>query len=276
MTRTGLVASVFALALVAPLSAHDFWLRPMQVHTAPGSTVTLSVNVGEQFPAPDAYVAPDRVDMLHLIGPGKKVVDVSPKYSREGEALLTPVTLPATPGTYIAEVRLKPRFIELAPTEFTAYLKEEGLERVVTEREKLGETAKPGRERYSRWPKALIHTGDADATHVTTPLGVTSELVPSVDPTRAKVGQPVAFQLRFEGKPIAGARVTRIVSGTAPFASRLTHVTTDADGWARFTITEAVPTFIGTVHMVRRGGESGLEAADWESYWTSITFEPAK
>jgi hypothetical protein len=31
--------------------------------------------------------------------------------------------------------------------------------------------------------------------------------------------------------------------------------------------------FVGTVHMVRRGGESGAEAADWESYWTSVTFD---
>lgn len=270
--KTVAIAMAAVAVLTTPLLAHDFWLMPTPGHAAPGGTITVTINVGEQYPAPDAFVEPDRVQLVQLVGPGGHVTALAPRFTRQGEGLATPVTLPATPGTYIVETRLKTRFIELQPKEFTAYLEDEGLGRVVAERQRLRETEKPGRERYSRWPKALIRTGDGDATHVTTPLGVISELVPDVDPTRAKPGEVVAFQLRFEGKPVPGARLSRIVTGTAPFAQRLSHATTDAAGWARFTVAEG-PQFIGTVHMVRRGGETGPEAADWESYWTSLTFE---
>lgn len=274
MTRTALLAAALA-ACTAPLLAHDFWLMPTPGHAAPGATVAVTVNVGEQYPVPDAFVEPARVLMMQMVGPGRQVGAITPRLTRQGEGLVTPVTLPGTPGTYIIETRLTTRFIELQPKEFTAYLEEEGLGRVVAERQRLNETGKPGRERYSRWPKALIRTGAGDASHVTTPLGVTSELVPSVDPTQAKVGDTVAFQLRFEGTPVAGARLSRIVTGDAPFAQRISHATTDAEGWAHFTVAEG-PQFIGTVHMVRRSGETGPEAADWESYWTSLTFEASK
>ncbi len=273
MTRIAFVAAVLALC-ATPLIAHDFWLMPTPGHASPGATVTVTVNVGEQFPAPDAFVEPDRVLMMQMVGPGRKVTAITPRFTRQGEGLATPVTLPSAPGTYIVETRLTTRFIELQPKEFTAYLEDEGLGRIVAERTRLNETGKPGRERYSRWPKALIRTGAGEASHVTTPLGVVSELVPNVDPTQSRVGDTVAFQLRFEGKPVPGARLSRIITGTAPFAQRLSHATTDADGWARFTVA-AGPQFIGTVHMVRRGNETGPEAADWESYWTSLTFEGA-
>ena len=272
--------SVIAIALVlttaGTASAHDFWLAAMPVHTRPGSTINLTVNVGEEFPAPDAYVQPDRVEWMRLLGPDRKTIDVTPQYRRDGEALLTPVALPAAPGTYVASVRLSPRFIELGPKEFTAYLKDEGLARIVTERERLGETAKPGRERYSRWPKALIRTGDGDVSHVTTPTGVTAEIVPATDPTRARLGESVSFQLRFEGKPVAGAQINAIASGPGGFAQRVTRAVSDADGRVRFTLDKPGLYFVGTTHMVRRGGEAGPEAADWESYWVSLTFAAAE
>lgn len=268
------VAGLLAV-MAAHASAHDFWLAPTPGHAAPGATVNLTINVGEQYPVADSFVAPERVDLVQLIGPGGATAPVTPTFSRQGEALLTPVTLPAAPGVYVAQVRLKARFIELAAKEFTAYLKDEGLARVVAERARLGESGKPGRERYSRWPKSLIRTGDADTRHVTTAVGLTSELVPATDPTQAKLGDRLVVQLLFEDKPVAGAQLTHIVSGRGSLASRRIRATTDADGRATFVIKQRGPQFIGTVHMVRRSGESGPEAADWESYWTSLTFEPA-
>lgn len=273
-TRAVFCCAVIAL-MTARTVAHDFWLAPTPVHATPGATVNLTINVGEHYPVADSFVAPERVESVQLVGPGGAITPVTPSFSRQDEALLTPITLPTVPGVFVAQVRLKARFIELQAKEFIAYLKDEGLSRVVRERDRIGEGGKAGRERYSRWPKALIRTGDGDSRHVTTPLGETSEIVPAVDPTQAKPGDRIAFQLLFEGKPVAGAQLTHIVSGTRAFASRRTRAVTDTDGLASFVIKESGPQFVGTVHMVRRGGETGAEAADWESYWTSLTFEPA-
>lgn len=263
------------ILLTTHAAAHDFWLAPSSGHARPGDTVNLTINVGEHYPVADSFVAPERVELVQLIGPGGTLTPVMPTFSREAEALVTPVTLPAGPGIYIAHARLKARFIELAAKEFTAYLKDEGLTRVIQERQRRGESGKPGRERYSRWPKALIRAGEADMRHVTTPVGLVSEIVPAVDPTMARVGDRLRFQLLFEGKPVACAQIAHIRGGRGSFASRRSKVVTDENGWASVVLREKGPQFVGTVHMVRRSAETGVEAADWESYWTSLTFEPA-
>jgi len=47
----------------------------------------------------------------------------------------------------------------MRPASFTSYLKEESLTDVIAEREKLGETDKPGRERYSMYVKSIVLAG---------------------------------------------------------------------------------------------------------------------
>lgn len=43
---------------------------------------------------------------------------------------------------------------------FAAYLKEEGLNWVIAEREKRGESGKPSRESYAKYAKAILVVGD--------------------------------------------------------------------------------------------------------------------
>ncbi len=42
---------------------------------------------------------------------------------------------------------------------------------------------------------------------------------------------------------------------------------------SEFTFEDPGPWLIRSVHMVRRAGERGTEAADWESYWASLSFQ---
>jgi uncharacterized GH25 family protein len=57
-----------------------------------------------------------------------------------------------------------------------------------------------------------------------------AELVPSVDPTTARVSDIVNFQLLFEGKPVAGAQASAISNDSEPFASRRKTAITGRDG----------------------------------------------
>jgi uncharacterized GH25 family protein len=273
--RLVIVTILLGLSMAARLSAHDFWLAVSPWATSPGQTVTLTSNVGENYPRPDSYIDPSRVEWARLTGPDGKTVDLPTSFSRSGNALATPVMLPSASGAYVAMVRLKPRFIELKAAKFTAYLKEEGLEGIVGERERLGERNKPGRERYSRWPKAIIRAGTGDSPQVTRPFGLTAEFVPATDPSLARAGDTVAFQLLFEGKPVPDAAIRAIVNGPGKADDRTRTEKTDAQGWVRFPITAAQPHLVAAVHMVRRSGETGKDAPDWESYWVSLAFKPA-
>ncbi len=274
--RKPLVIVLLILVCAASLVAHDFWLASSSWQAAPGSTVTLTANVGDRFPVAGSYTDPARVDSVTLLGPGGRVA-VQPDFRRERDSLAADLHLPPAPGTYLAVMVIKPRFIEIAPRDFTTYLTHEGLERVVSERERLGESGKPGRERYSRYAKLVIRAGDGPADHVTNPAGLKAELVPLVDPTTLRRGDTLAVRLLADGRPVSGALVGAIDAGSKgapddwPLKGR-----SDADGVVRFVLNAPGPWLVRSVHMVRRGGESGPQAADWESSWTSLVFDLAK
>ena len=67
--RTPIVATVLVAAGVS-LSAHDFWLASSRWHVAPGATVTVTANVGDDiYPKSEVATAANRVDTLQLVGP---------------------------------------------------------------------------------------------------------------------------------------------------------------------------------------------------------------
>ncbi|MEK6630703.1 MAG: DUF4198 domain-containing protein, partial [Acidobacteriota bacterium] len=112
--RKPLVIVLLILVCAASLVAHDFWLASSSWQAAPGSTVTLTANVGDRFPVAGSYTDPARVDSVTLLGPGGRVA-VQPDFRRERDSLAADLHLPPAPGTYLAVMVIKPRFIEIAP-----------------------------------------------------------------------------------------------------------------------------------------------------------------
>jgi uncharacterized GH25 family protein len=269
--RSALVATIVVVVSMG-LGAHDFWLAVSDWHVAPGSRVTVTANVGDRFPNPTSFTAPERVESLRLIGPAGET-DVTPRFRREGDSLAADVRLPSTPGTYVIAMTIKPRFIEIKPPEFAKYLQHEGLEAVISERANRGETDRPGRERYSRYAKVVVMAGNRDAGHVIRPLGLTAELVPLSDPTSLRVGDTLVVRLLAQGQPVAGALLGGIYAASKgapddwPLKGR-----TDANGEVRFGLTHGGPWLFRSVHMVR-ASDPGSPAADWASYWASLAFE---
>ena len=74
-------------------------------------------------------------------------------------------------------------YIELPADRFEDYLRQYGLDEIVTERARRGEQKKPGRERFYRYAKALL-AGAQPSAAATQPLGFAYEIVPDDDPTR--------------------------------------------------------------------------------------------
>ncbi len=254
---------------------HDFWLATSRWHVAPGAMVVVTANVGDDiYPKSENATAPERVESLRLIGPATTVL--TPKYRTVEKSLAADVTLPAAPATYLAAMVVKGRFLSMEGDKFIDYLKEEGLDRLVDEVKRRGEATKKSRERYWREAKVLIHAGDGPFEQVTRPVpGMAAELIPDTDLTRAKAGETIGVRLLSEGRPVAGAQVNITAAAPGPIKDRVVRVRTDADGRARLTIARQGPYLITSVHMVRREGETGEQAADWESYWCSITFDVA-
>ena len=156
-------------------------------------------------------------------------------------------------------------YIELAAKKFEDYLREDGMEYIIAERKKLGESQKPGKERYSRFIKSLLQVGDKHDSTYKKKLEMKLEIIPLENPYQKKAGDNIKFQVLFNGKPLADKTV---------FASNRNSskqkVKTDKNGRFSFTIEKEGLWLVHLVYMQRCQKE--CNEADWESFWGAFSF----
>ena len=168
-------------------------------------------------------------------------------------------------------------FIELPAEQFTAYLREEGLDYALKQRQERDETALPGRETYFRCAKTLIQVGEAAATAPASDsacrraYGLPLELVPEQNPYRQAADKALTVRVLRAGKPAFGAAVQ--VWQRQPGGLHTTHFTMRANqnGRILLRLSGPGPYLVATVDM--RAAPARLRArADWQSAWASLTF----
>jgi uncharacterized GH25 family protein len=260
-------ASSYCVALVAaPLlfgagsiaTAHEFWVEPSTFSPDAGARLDIRLCVGDGMESWPLARNDQRIERFVAIG-------------RSGEQPLLGIdgADPAgiarlqTSGGYIVAFESKHTLANMPADQFSAYLKEKGLERILMLREQRGESQRAARDAYSRHAKALIRVGDSQEKLVDRAIGLKLELIAGLE----RSGQERTFQLVHEGKPLANALVTATLLGTA--ASDL-HARTDKHGRATFSLQAAGEWRIAAVHMI---AARDSVAADWESLWASLTFE---
>ncbi|MEQ1758536.1 MAG: DUF4198 domain-containing protein [Vicinamibacterales bacterium] len=257
-----LTAVLTATAATASVSAHDFWLAATSV-AGPPRVFTVTGNVGETFPTADTNVTPDRVDAWRIIGPGGESLTTTADFVQAGQSVATSAALPMR-GPYLGVMTIKPREIEMTGDEFTEYLLEEGLTRIVADRARHGKATTKARERYARYAKIVVGNGEGTSAHLMERVGAKAEFVPLRNPSRLLPGDTFAVQLLVEGRPVSGAQVSALTHGVK------LNARTDEEGVAAFITSKPGPWLIRTVHMEARDAASPV---DWESYWVSLSFE---
>ena len=105
-----LVMLTFGAAVSSAAYAHDFFLLPDQFQPSRGGTVKIAATVGSSFPTPEATVAADRVERLHVHGAGKPAGRV---VGPAAKALNLEVT-GARPGLLVTGVSTKARDVDYA------------------------------------------------------------------------------------------------------------------------------------------------------------------
>jgi len=99
-----------------------------------------------------------------------------------------------------------------------------------------------------------------------------SGATPDTDLTRAHVADEVGFRVLLKGEPVPGTQVSIYSAGNGDIKSRRQLARTAVDGRGHVALKGNGPYLLTTTLMVRRQGETGPEAVDWESYWVSLTF----
>lgn len=267
------VAAVLAVsAWAGTAAAHDFWIEPAPPSPAAGAPVAVALRVGERLVGEPVARNPERIVRFGLVdlggGGGETPVAGLAGWEPAGRAR------PLAAGLHAVVYQSHPVAITLEAEKFEAYLAEEGLDAVLAARAATGGSGQPGRERYARSAKALLEVQPAEGISSATiergqdrPLGLPLELVAEGDPFHT--GTKLIVRLRFQGEPLAGARVVALVRGADGTVSEPQAARSGADGRVRFRLDRPGFWLVKAVHMVAAGGEP---AADWESLWASLTF----
>ena len=260
-------------ALVAVSSggalAHDFWIQPSSFWIAPGSATSLGILVGHG-PARQRWVLRlNRVAALFSVGPGGRRTDHSGKLSQGTYARDAELDFPA-PGLHVIAFENTATANSLPADRFNDYLREEGLRPAIEWRQRTGATGQPGREIYSRRAKALLQVGRPSPgrqAQATIPLGMTLEIVPSVNPYSPGTARALPVRVFYRGRPQPGAlvKLTNLADDEKPVE---THIT-DGAGRALFRLPRSGD---WQFNVVWTRPVRGNPDADFDTVFSSLTF----
>lgn len=244
---------------------HDMYIMPSTFLPNKGAKITAGFHVGDSFPDSEVGGRLQKLQKPRLIwqGGGADFTNLRTSGNRDlADAVVS------GSGHLIAAVNTAPTLIELDPAKFTEYLKDEGLTETIAWRAQNGESGKPGKERYSKYAKAILLSGAANgfARHK---VGYVIEIIPEADPYALKPGDLLPIQVLFRGKPAADLQIE---SAWARGVDRKTTVVgrTGADGRIKVPLTASG---LWRVHTIKMERCTEPAVADWESFWASLTFE---
>jgi uncharacterized GH25 family protein len=269
-----LLASAAAALLALPLVAHDFWIEPESFRPQPNTTLKVALKVGDFAIGDEVPRADIRILDFSLRGKEQRTSIVG----RDG-GLPAGLVRPASPGLFVLGYRSAPSFVELEAAKFEDYLREKGLDGVITSRAERGETQSKARELYSRCAKSLVQVGEGGPQEFAAMLDYPLEILPERNPCDlfAQTSTPAALPVRvfLHGKPLGGALLGALelradAAERKPQAPILAR--TDGEGRAQLELPRAGRWMLAVVHMERA---KDTDKADWESLWASLTFETA-
>lgn len=265
-------AALFLLASSAA-HAHEFWLMPQSFGVPPAQNFQLELRVGAGWPGESLGRNPDYIERFGLIDyDGERRVGGQPGADPAG------VVAAKKSGSAWAVFRSKHSAITLEAVKFESYLRDEGLESIIEARRVNGTSYAPAREMYSRCAKSLLQVAAVTTTaskaspaFLKRNIGLTLELIPQTDPYQLRGGGAFTVQLLYLNQPLRGALV-KALPQTAAYEAKAPQITgrTDAQGRVTLPLSHGGVWLINAVHMVKAPPQLN---ADWESVWSSLTFE---
>ena len=258
----------FAALLLLNLStfAHEYWFECDNFFLKVNEKTNLGLFVGEALKKDEErpYQA-SKTDSFQMFSNGE-IFDMRPL----AEDDKTPVLKFASDhsGTFLVSMERNWSFIKLEAAKFEDYLREDGMEYIIAERKRLGESEKEGRERYSRYLKTLIQVGDSRTGSAKTRVNSRLEIVPLENPYSKKVGDSLKLQVFFSGSPLAEKVVFADNRDGDKYSTQ--KFTTDKEGKLTLKLTTKGVWLVRLVVMQRCA--KNCNEADWESFWGALSF----
>ena len=267
-TRLGILLGLLAAA-GAPARAHDFFLIPSLSVAVPGEPLQVAMHVSDVFPGQATPWRVERVQEFFLLDSSGRVELRGAPVG--GDPAVARVAL-RSEGTSIIALVTAPSQITLKAKDFDAYLRHEGHEEILAARAAAKATGRKERERYTRFVKTLVRSGEPSSAALTA-LGLPIEIVPEAQPETVAPGGSLPVRVLCDGEPYAGGYLCATYAGHSKehdayaWCGRLDAdgravVPIEAPGWQLLRITRMRPA-------------KGDRRNDWESSWAALTFEVA-
>jgi hypothetical protein len=280
MTRFVLPTFLSGLLLATTATlAHEFWLEVPGFHLPASGTRSLHLFTGQNFTGTKWPGKASRVYRLVRFGPTPAdSTTLTPKQPAATDSLATSISFTA-PGTHLVVLQTTAAFIKLSATEFTAYLKEEGLTNALNLRRVRHQDTTAGREAYQRCAKTLVQVGPALAgspadTLFRRVLGTPLELVPEQNPFLLRPGASFTVRVLRVRKPAPGTTVQVWERQPGGLPTRHFTLRANQNGRLLLRLPGPGPYLLAAVEMapMPRPAPGGVPEADWLSTWASLTF----
>lgn len=250
------------------IRAHDYWLEPTTGFSAEAnSQIAVRMLLGSWLVIEEERpFQKNRIAQLNLFGRNSNINLLT---GMPAENSLTTINFKVeAAGNYLLAMRRNPALITLEADKFEAYLREEGLEKISIERQRLNESADFGRERYQRYLKMLIQNGGKRDETYKKLVGFKLEIIPLENPYKRKINDKLGFRVLFDGKPLSNILLFALNKNNNQIETQKAR--TDKNGTAIFTIQKNGLWLVRAVEM--RRCQTDCKLVDWDSYWGALSF----
>ncbi len=262
-----IIGGFILMVLLFQVSAHEFWLEPINFKIAANKKLRAHEKVGQDFKGNKyAYLASSYASLNLTIGNNTHAVKsrlgdlpaISELVKEEGLGILSAVT---TPSDVTYETWEK----------FSSFIKSKGLDWVFEEHKRRKLPEKNFVESYRRYAKSLVKIGHGKGNDRV--LGLEFEWVIETNPYTSG-SEPIKAQLLWQGKPHAKAHVDIFNRVNGKLIK--SELITDNEGKVEIPRAKGGKYLINAVQMIE-APKKMLDEKDavWESRWASITYELA-
>ncbi len=265
MRRLFIASFVFCVAIQSAF-AHEYWLEPDSFLLAPRESTFVRLILGDGLKVEEEMSYRYSKTSIFKLFSTEGTFDLARDITDESKPLFS-FSAQKT-GNYLLAMERNWSYITLESDKFDDYLREDGMEYIIAERERLGESKKEGKERYSRFIKTLLQVGEKRDRVFGTRAGLRFEIVPLNNPYALKIGDELVVQVLFEDKPLAGRSLFADNREGDSVSKR--RLTTDKNGIAKIRLVKKGVWLVRLVYMQRCS--RSCEGADWESFWGSLSF----
>jgi uncharacterized GH25 family protein len=263
MKKKQLLLLILAAAVTIAATSHDYFLLPENFFLHKGDKLNLHLLGGETFVNSEELGYQSKNTPKFMIYEGSKKTDLT-KLAKDSASPVIDYTV-LNSGQALIEMNRSAEYNDASRDNFADFLTSQGLDKMADKVKNANQFRI--RQKITRYMKTLVSVDDHDGSLYGKVLNDDFEIILKDNPYKKKYGEDMAAQLKFQGKPAAGASVglyIKTIKGTV-YTSNLT---TDKDGMVSFTMSRE------GIYMLRsvRIEPTKDKEADYESWWTSYTF----